>query len=49
VLAAAGLHPDPETNYRYGSAWLREEVPQDVLTWLQSLPETDKLPLRWMR
>lgn len=56
VLAAAGLHPDPETNYRYRSAWLRyrsawlrEEVPQDVLTWLQSLPETDNLPSCWKR
>jgi len=25
--------------YKYGSSWLREEVPTDVLEWLSSLPE----------
>jgi len=30
--------------YRYGTAWLREEVPQDVLTFLASLPDTDRTP-----
>ena len=45
VLAAAGLHPDPGHNgYRYGSAWLREEVPEDVLIWLNGLPSTDVTP-----
>ena len=45
VLAAAGLHPDPERNeYRYGSAWLKEEVPEDVLVWLRALPDTDVMP-----
>jgi hypothetical protein len=45
VLAAAGLHPDPERNgYRYGSAWLKEEVPEDVLVWLHALPDTDVVP-----
>lgn len=48
VLESDGLNPDPETGYRYGSAWLREEVPDHVLTWLKSLPDTDKLPVRWM-
>lgn len=51
VLSEAGLHPDesfkhPVTGkpYRYGSAWLRREVPADVLTFLASLPDTDKEP-----
>ena len=26
--------------YRYGTAWLKEEVPLDVLEWLFSLPGT---------
>ena len=43
-LAEVGLNPDPETDYRYGSAWLREEVPQDVIDWLFSLPNTDRQP-----
>lgn len=30
--------------YRYGSAWLREDVPQSVIEWLQGLPETDLKP-----
>lgn len=30
--------------YRYGSAWLKEEVPAEVLAFLESLPETDKTP-----
>lgn len=30
--------------YKYGSAWLREEVPADVLSWLRALPETDVNP-----
>src|SRR6478735_2143194 len=42
VLAAAGLNPDG--GYKYGSAWLREEVPQDVLDWLFSLPDADMTP-----
>ena len=45
VLATAGLHPDPGHNgYRYGSAWLKEEVPEDVLAWLRALPDTDVMP-----
>ena len=49
ALAAAGLNPDPNylhdgKPYRYGSAWLRVEVPQDVLDWLRALPDTDITP-----
>jgi hypothetical protein len=29
--------PCPVCGYKYGSAWLHEDVPQDVLDWLQSL------------
>jgi hypothetical protein len=34
----------PECGYKYGSAWLFEEVPADVIEWLNSLPNTDKTP-----
>ncbi len=49
ALAAADLNPDPnylhkDMPYRYGSAWLRVEVPQDVLDWLQALPDADTTP-----
>lgn len=30
--------------YKYGTAWLREDVPADVLSFLQSLPDTDQQP-----
>ncbi len=30
--------------YFYGHAWLKEDVPDDVLEWLFSLPDTDKTP-----
>lgn len=33
--------------YRYGSAWLREEVPGDVIAWLESLPDATGLPDAW--
>jgi hypothetical protein len=36
--------PCPTCGYKYGSAWLREEVPGDVLEFLASLPESDKVP-----
>lgn len=42
-LASAGLQPDPETGYSYGSAWLYEEVPADVLAFLASLPDATKM------
>jgi hypothetical protein len=44
ALAAAGLNPDAETGYRYGTAWLREEVPAGVLEWLATRPDTDAQP-----
>lgn len=36
--------PCPECGYKYGSAWLTREVPQDVISFLESLPESDKVP-----
>lgn len=33
-LAAAGLNPD--NGYKYGSAWLREELPADVIAEIES-------------
>lgn len=49
VLTEAGLQPDPnylhnDKPYSYGSAWLRKEVPADVIAFLESLPETDITP-----
>lgn len=42
VLAEAGLNPD--SGYSYGSKWLRVEVPDEIIDFLQSLPDTDKTP-----
>lgn len=42
LLEKAGLNPD--NGYKYGSAWLRQEVPDNVIDFLQSLPDTDKTP-----
>lgn len=36
--------PCPICGYKFGSAWNREEVPQNVLDFLFSLPDTDKTP-----
>lgn len=46
VLAEAGLQPDPafDPPYSYGSAWMREDVPEHVLDWLFALPPTTKEP-----
>lgn len=41
-LAAAGLNPD--NGYQYGSKWLFEPVPDDVLQFLVELPDTDITP-----
>ena len=37
-------HPCPTCGYKYGSAWLKRDVPQDVLDFLRSLPDTDLTP-----
>lgn len=40
-------HPSavcPDCGYRLGSAWLKENVPADVINWLFSLPNTDRQP-----
>lgn len=42
VLTQAGLQPD--NGYSYGSAWLKVEVPNEVLDFLRTLPDTDKTP-----
>lgn len=36
--------PCPVCGYKYGTSWIREEVPEDVLTWLLGLPDTDICP-----
>lgn len=40
--------PCPVCGYAYGSAWLHEEVPTDVLEFLRGLPDNaDDMPARW--
>jgi len=39
--------PCPECGYKYGTAWLSEPVPSDVLEWLSALPTRSDLPSRW--
>jgi hypothetical protein len=34
----------PVCGYKYGTRWLSEAVPADVLDWLEALPETDRTP-----
>lgn len=41
-LESIGLLVDD--GYKYGSSWLVEEVPADVLEWLAGLPDTDCQP-----
>lgn len=36
--------PCPECGYQYGSAWLYEEIPADIIAWLFALPDTDTTP-----
>ena len=31
------LAPCPECGYRYGSQWLRRELPAEVIAWVESL------------
>jgi hypothetical protein len=53
ALTDAGLEPDAsflhnDEPYHYGSAWLYEAVPTDVLEWLQDLPDNaQRLPQCW--
>lgn len=42
VAEVRGLECD--NGYRYGSAWLKRDIPADVLEFLQSLPDTDVTP-----
>jgi len=49
VLKEAGIQPDMghkhnDKPYSYGSAWLFEEVPADVLEFFKGLPNTDRIP-----
>jgi hypothetical protein len=49
ALTAAGLNPDPSylhngKPYAYGHAWLMREVPNEVLTFLESLPQANIEP-----
>ena len=36
--------PCPVCGYEYGTSWLREEIPQDVIDWLISLPDSKVKP-----
>jgi hypothetical protein len=43
LLEKAGLLVD--NGYKYGTKWLKVEVPQDVLEWFQALPDADVNPI----
>lgn len=36
--------PCPVCGYKYGTSWLKEEVPSDVIDWLFALPDTTVRP-----
>ena len=36
--------PCPVCGYKWGSSWLYEPLPEDVIEWLKNLPYTDKTP-----
>jgi len=36
--------PCPVCGYKYGSEWKKEDVPAEVIAFLESLPKTDKTP-----
>ena len=36
--------PCPVCGYKWGSSWLYEPLPEDVVEWLKNLPDTDKTP-----
>lgn len=42
ALEQAGLNPD--NGYRYGTKWLFEKVPDEVIAWLEGLPVSDLTP-----
>jgi hypothetical protein len=42
ALTDAGLNPD--NGYMYGSKWLSEEIPEETIAFIVSLPDTDKQP-----
>lgn len=49
ALTEAGLNPDAEylhngAPYKFGSAWLGEEVPAEIIDFLMALPDTDRAP-----
>ncbi len=37
-------HPCPTCGYKYGTAWLHEDIPSEVLDFLSSLPDSDRTP-----
>lgn len=39
-----GRKVNPDDSKGYGGQWWREEVPADVLAWLQALPDADRAP-----
>lgn len=44
------MKPCEECGYKYGSAWNFEEVPEETIEWLFSLPEADPpMPTTWRR
>lgn len=36
--------PCPVCGYKFGTQWLKEDVPDSVIAFLKSLPETDRAP-----
>ena len=36
--------PCPVCGYKWGTSWLYEPLPEDVVEWLKNLPDTDKTP-----
>jgi hypothetical protein len=43
VLREAGLEPDPFfRDYSFGTEWVKERVPEEVLAWLMNLPAAEQ-------
>ena len=36
--------PCPVCGYKYGTSWKKEDVPEDVVEWLFSLPDSEVKP-----